>query len=309
MLDLRLTLAQSRSVLWASLLLACGTAHGLGDGGASPDGAASGLDAGRRPDAGAASDAGSLPDAGPRDAGPRGTCDAHDAVAELCPDVLCDGLPTWHWDGEQCFMADCGTCVGDECGLGVSSQSECEAAHASCEAPLCRATGGTWQWWAELCGHYSCGFEPPAICETGMPACDCGPGRNFSPGLGCVFDPTCPDLEPLTTEVLCTSTGGTWDAQCCHSECGVPCAAACALPACTCGPMEIFHPERGCEIGQRCLERLQGESCEGQARCERGTICCDTCGGPGCAGEPTCRLPVCDISPTRDICGNNPIAP
>lgn len=301
MADSRLTLAHSWPAVGACLLLACGSAHRLGDGG---------TDAGFDSDAGSL-DGGSPRDAavGPVDAGPRGACDAEDAHADICPEVLCDGPSSWHWNGERCFEIDCGACRGTECERATFSRTECETAHATCEPVLCRGTGGTWLWWAELCGHYECGQEPPEICEVGAPGCDCGSGHVFVPGIGCELDPGCPEVDPLPADLLCTSTGGTWDALCCHSECGIPCALACASPACNCGPMQVFHPERGCEVGQRCMEPLVGEACDGGSRCQDATICCDTCGGAGCAGTPTCRVPVCDDEPAIDTCGNDSRAP
>lgn len=300
MTEVRLTLAQSWSALCASLLLfACGSSHGIDDAG--PVDAGPGVDATLEPDA-------HLP---PVDAGgPHASCSAEDASAEICPEILCDGPPTWHWNGERCVQMECGACVGADCERAwTSSRMDCEAEHAGCEPALCRATSGTWRWWDELCGHYVCGEVPLAICEVGAPACDCGYGRNFVPGEGCQADAACPAVDPLPMDVLCTATGGTMAATCCPSECGQACPRDCAALACTCGPMEIFDSIRGCTLGARCMERLPGERCEGGARCEGGTICCDRCGGAGCAGEPTCIVPVCDPDPDIDTCGNNRLAP
>jgi hypothetical protein len=56
------------------------------------------------------------------------------------------------------------------------------------EEELCWATGGVWDPWS--CGHYYCGVEPD--CDAIIPGCNCGAGKNFEPGLGCVEDPECP---------------------------------------------------------------------------------------------------------------------
>ena len=56
------------------------------------------------------------------------------------------------------------------------------------EAELCHETGGWWD--IDSCGHYWCGQFPD--CDAIIPGCDCGPGRNFVPGLGCVDDEDCP---------------------------------------------------------------------------------------------------------------------
>jgi len=113
----------------------------------------------------------------------------------------------------------------------------------------------------------------------------------------------------MTEELLCTSTGGTFDASCCPTVCGVPCALACVASACDCGPKGIFDPDRGCIAGQQCMEPAVGDSCTGDVRCADRTICCDDCGGAGCAGHPTCRVPVCSRDPAVDTCGNNSLAP
>ena len=57
---------------------------------------------------------------------------------------------------------------------------------------FCDDTGGNWN---PLCaGHYVCGAFPD--CDPIIPVCDCGPGRNFSPELGCVLDPA-RGLQPV----------------------------------------------------------------------------------------------------------------
>ena len=238
------------------------------------------------------------------DAGPAGSCAAQDARAQVCPAALCDGPPQFFWSGDRCFMIDCGACVGSACGAGYPSPEACVAAHASCEPSMCRATGGTWQWWAAECGHFVCGQPPPQLCLVGQPACDCGIQRSFDPARGCFDDPSCGVLDPLPADVLCTSTGGTWSPICCDTVCGQPCPLACASPACDCGPMRIFDPVRGCMLGARCYERLANETCAGGARCADGTICCEHCGGAGCHGDPTCQAPLCGAGPELDVCGN-----
>ncbi len=309
MISLRLRLAHSGLVLGALLVLGCGASHSVDDAG--PDASpvdASGVDASYTD---AALDA-ILIDGGAdatTDAGVRDLCDPEDARVEFCPASLCDGPSSWHWDGDHCFEADCGTCRGSDCDAGAVSLAECQAAHASCDVSLCRDTGGTWAWWRPVCGPYRCGVAPPADCEVASPGCGCGSSGQFVPGVGCQPDTACPELPPVPEETLCTSTGGAWSVGiCCPTVCGVPCAAACAAPACDCGPTEIFDPDRGCEVGQRCVERLLGESCAADSRCEDGTICCDSCGGAGCAGTPTCKVPVCSDDPNIDSCGNNSLA-
>lgn len=245
-------------------------------------------------------------DAGGADAGVRTACTADDARAALCPEVLCDGLPRWYWNGDDCFMIDCGACEGTECDRGTGSRDACFAAHATCVPALCRTSGGSWLWWAEECGHYACGHAPPADCESGFPVCDCGTNRVFDPELGCVD--MCGEVDPLPRDVLCRSTGGTWGNICCDAVCGQLCALACAGEACDCGAGKIFDAERGCIESAQCHDRRSGETCEGAARCETGTICCQRCGGAGCFGPPTCQAPLCDTDPHTDECGNNDLA-
>lgn len=244
------------------------------------------------------------------DAGPPSSCSAARAAAEVCPDLLCDGPPRWYWNGDDCFWIDCGACTGEDCEThGFLSEAACLAAHEGCDAPLCRASGGTWRWWDPQCGHHVCGVAPPANCESPFPVCDCGPFARFEFGEGCVADPDCPIPEPVTREELCTGTGGAWGAFCCDSECGVPCGDDCAAMACDCGPGLVFDDVRGCHDGARCHERNAGETCNGVARCAEGTICCQACGGAGCFGDPTCDAPSCDDDPGFDECGNCLLCP
>lgn len=286
------------SLLAALGLVGCPSTNSPDDGGTGRD--ASSLD-----------DAHATPDAfSPSDAGPVGTCDAMRVTRVRCA-ALCDGPDQWYWDGERCVRFDCGECVGDDCDLGVTSEAECQAAHATCEPELCRATGGAWLFWAEECQHYRCGRPQPADCLIGRPVCDCGPNRRFDPGVGCVTEGLCPDGPP-SPETLCTSTGGTWENVCCPSRCGVPCEAECLAPACTCGPLEIFDPARGCVDAVECHDgRMVEQTCttDGRVRCADGLICCQRCGGAGCFGEPTCRVPTCDPTGELDVCGNNRLAP
>lgn len=302
----RITLAHL--CLCAALVAGCGDSHGRDD-----------LDSGVRsdPDAAFSHDAGHFVsdgavghDTGPlrSDAGVRATCDAQDAAARICPDALCDGPGTWHWNGDSCFWVDCGACEGDDCGSSWSSQSECALDHATCESALCRATSGTWKWWAEECGHYTCGQAPPIDCILGMPVCDCGDARRFDAERGCIAA-DCAEIDPLPADTLCASTGGSWTASCCHTTCGQPCAAACAATACDCGPAREFDVARGCIETSRCHERMRDETCEGDARCESGTICCQHCGGAGCFGSPTCEDPLCDTDEHTDTCGNRDDVP
>ena len=56
------------------------------------------------------------------------------------------------------------------------------------EQLLCEETGGFWD--IGSCWHYVCGLPPD--CDAIIPGCNCGLGRNFEMGVGCVVDPACP---------------------------------------------------------------------------------------------------------------------
>jgi len=270
----------------------CGASHGRAEG----------------DDAGTVDDAAVMRrDGGPRpDAGPPSSCDPDDAAAVTCPEYLCDGPSTWHWNGESCFAIDCGACAGADCDRGTVSMADCISAHALCTPSLCQSTGGAWLWWAELCGHYECGRPPPEICETGYPGCDCGSFRRFVDGVGCVDEPECPIPEPATPAELCRATEGTWTRSlCCHTTCGAVCPALCDSDACDCGPWRVFDEGRGCIDSPLCHERRVGGACDGAVRCEAGMICCLRCSGIGCPGPAVCQTPVCDADPYTDECGND----
>jgi hypothetical protein len=85
-----------------------------------------------------------------------------------------------------------GNSAGGEGMLGVTSAGEPRPNSFPCRGPSeqewCATTGGTWDPLA--CGHYDCGVPPE--CTAVIPGCDCGPGRNFETGIGCIDDPTCP---------------------------------------------------------------------------------------------------------------------
>lgn len=280
---------------------ACSESHGIGG-----DDAGAGTDAARDGGVCACVDA-----AFPHDGGAPASCAAEDARAMVCPGAICDGLDAYAWDGERCVTIACGTCVGADCGALPRSLEACEAAHRGCEPALCRASGGEWLFWAEECEHRRCGQPGLAICEVGMPVCDCGVGRSFDPTLGCVDDPSCGEVDPLPPDALCASTGGTWtEGICCPTRCGRFCDAECLAPACVCGELEIFDPVRGCIDAAECRgARSVGETCGEGVRCADGLLCCQRCGGAGCDPVQTCLAPVCDDDPTIDECGNDLLAP
>jgi len=75
--------------------------------------------------------------------------------------------------------------------LGINWTCEPRTPALSCspsEQVLCEVTGGIWD--PLSCGHYPCGQFPP--CDAIIPGCNCGPGNNYTPEVGCHPDPTCP---------------------------------------------------------------------------------------------------------------------
>lgn len=284
---------RSPCVVAAAALLAlagCYASHGR-----PPEAAGdAGVDVGRR-------DAGRY--GGPPDLGMTPSCAAQDARAVVCPTLFCDDVGAWHWNGDRCVYIECGACEGTDCGAGAITEGECFRSHASCVPSLCRASGGEWLFWAQECGHRECGYPVPELCEAGFPICDCGLSGVFDAARGCV-DGMCGEIDPLPRDLLCTSTGGRWDAICCDTVCGQRCELPCAAPACDCGPSRIFDLARGCVETSRCFERTRGETCGPGARCEAGTICCERCGGAGCFGDPVCAAPTCDSDAHTDECGN-----
>ena len=111
---------------------------------------------------------------------------------------MCDLPVPWFADpdtpgaGQVAFFLVTGTSVGVESTLGIDSQGNVRPNANPCggvgEEALCLATGGVWD--PISCGHYNCGQFPD--CDAIIPGCNCGPGRNFENGVGCVDDPDCP---------------------------------------------------------------------------------------------------------------------
>lgn len=233
-------------------------------------------------------------------------CWPDDARAQVCPNVVCDGPPTWHWNGDRCFPIECGTCAGTDCNRGTTGHDQCEMAHQVCAPSLCRSTGGIWMWWSQECGHYACGLPPPQKCTVPTPGCNCGLSQRFDVERGCVAAPECPVFSG-TEDALCRHTGGSWENTCCHSDCGETCPEPCSTPACTCGPHQRFTSD-GCVEVAECFERRLRQSCDENTRCDPGLICCSGCGG-GVCDPPVCAPPICDREGRIDECGNGATDP
>lgn len=243
-------------------------------------------------------DTGSAPADGGRDAGmfvP--SCEPMRAALDPCG-ASCRAVLGAFWDGARC-VSYCDECVGEDCGA-YGTVEACQADHTSCDATLCRATDGDWFNVPTLCGHHECGLPRPADCEAPTRGCNCGTGRNFQPGVGCVVDPRCPIVEPIDNrQEACVATGGRWrnDGNCGDYECGRPSPLACVSPGCDCGPERSFG-SYGCELRGACQERVAGESCDGAVVCGSGTVCCAV---GGISTTQQCEVPMCD-SPAG-VCG------
>jgi len=79
----------------------------------------------------------------------------------------------------------CNACTCLSAGRVACTKKACPECFG--ERALCTRTGGRWD--TRSCGHYRCGNPP--LCEAIIPGCDCGPGRSFVEGAGCMDDARC----------------------------------------------------------------------------------------------------------------------
>ena len=110
----------------------------------------------------------------------------------LPPRCICaDGTVTWGGRcGDECANFDCMTIAG--CPDGTHLENLPGHCCGTCipdgdEKAQCVETNGRWD--DTSCGHYPCGQQP--MCEALIPGCDCGEGRTFREGKGCVEDANC----------------------------------------------------------------------------------------------------------------------
>lgn len=265
-----------------------GEVLGTEDGGPTPDGAIErdgGIDGGPGGDAG-------VPEA----------CEGFPDVSfDRCGS--CDDAPGgFYWDGARCVSAgamQC-PCVGAGCDAleRYGSEEACETAHAACDARLCETSGGTWEDLIGSCG-YACGIERPGLRRRGLdpvpcaspgPACDCGPGRTFEPGTGCVDDPSCSEAT------VCVASGGRMTDCDAHPSCGAlgdgcgPVSFVDDYESCDCGPAMRFDPAEGCVEDTAC-EASPDEVCEWSGH-EMTALCAPTrCGRPS---PLACAQPACE---------------
>jgi hypothetical protein len=267
--------------LVALLSLGCPDTHstGLAD---------SGLDGGSPPDTSAdvRGDAGAYVP----------SCEPMRAALDPC-EAPCRAVRGAFWDGAAC-VPYCEECVGEECGVYTTLEA-CVSDHASCDATLCESTSGDWFNVPSLCGHHVCGVPNAATCFAPTRGCNCGTGRNFQAGVGCVVDVSCPAVDPVVDEeASCLATGGRWDVSTCgHYDCGRPSLLECVSPGCDCGPFRSFDGALGCILRGACQARRLDEVCGGESACAEG-VCCSV---GGASAEQRCTAPMCE-SPAG-VCG------
>ena len=183
--------------------------------------------------------------------GATGTDDSADDAATETSGT--DTSETGDTDTESTADADDATSGTDTSETGDTAGVTDETGDLT-EEGLCSISDGIWDDGA--CGHYVCGV--PNACEALIPGCDCGPGRTFEIGFGCVEDLTCEgaisfpcaDGLPCTVDVeYCQIThpgpGGPTQSSC------PPMPRECAVaPSCAClESIDIVGPESDCSVG------------------------------------------------------------
>ncbi len=142
-------------------------------------------------------------------------------VCGVAPPQICViGVPVCDCGPEQLFVP----------GVGCQFDVSCTMRPGGTREELCLMSGGTWE---PICCDTECGEYCPLPC-TSM-ACNCGPGRVYEDGRGCVQATRC--YERAATE-----------------SCGLPGAR--------------------CEDGTICCDRCGGAGCEGRPTC-RPPVCSD----------------------------------
>jgi len=255
---------------------------------------------------GAVDDGTSTDDATGDEGGGGAECEAQIAAGRICDGGGCVESQGTFWDGRECFETFGCECAGADCGRPFASLAECEAAHATCDAALCLASGGSWfPASAGYCG-FSCGVPDACITEAPLDSCDCGPGARFHPGEGCAVE-----VAGCAAEALCRDSDGTWhgDPECrCPFQCGeeLPECYACG-ETCDCGPFRSFDGDRGCVPDAGCPGADRRTACETTGGtwhdCSPGDGGC-SCGDYFC-GAPNrldpCVMPGCDCGPSRNF--------
>jgi hypothetical protein len=162
---------------------------------------------------------------------------------------------------------------------------------------LCENTDGAWD--EDSCGHWVCGEVP--LCAAIIPGCNCGEGKVFDGGQGCVASPDCGDLGP---DELCVSTGGDWlEGTCGDWICGEEPLCEAIIPGCNCGKGMVFDAEEGCIASKDCDE-APGDDGKGKVCVNSGGMWLPaTCGDWKCGNEPLCKaiIPGCNCGPGQNF--------
>jgi len=235
----------------------------------------------------------------PPDGGVLPQCPAAAVSDNLCIDCFNPEFLGAFFDGLGCYElwgCECDDGGSGDCGLAFASLAECEAAQAPCAAVTCVDTGGEWfpSQPCGPCGDYYCGTPSLlACCDAG---CNCGPGRNFVPGLGCADSAACQPME------ACLATAGSWhpESDCiCGFTCGQANDCRACVDSCDCGPFRNFDPVAGCVPDPTgCGAADEQGLCEASAGTwyDTGNGCGHyTCGQPNLM-DP-CVMPGCDCGP------------
>jgi hypothetical protein len=212
------------------------------------------------------------------------TCTCVSERVLACTEMACSACS---YEGEVHPVGDtfpagdgCNTCYCRDDGRVVCTLRPCPICLPPEPRKLCERTGGIWD--PNSCGHYRCGEFP--FCDAIIPGCDCGKGRSFQEGTGCVEDPACGACGP---ERRCPP-GSVCD----------PCPAHPTCRSCGCGP-PVCEP-LSCSFDEDCPA---GSRCEGSSVCPPDVVCvwegrpgvcvptdgcCDPGARPGVRDNPIC---------------------
>ncbi len=165
---------------------------------------------------------------------------------------------------------------------------------------LCEATDGSWD--EGSCGHWKCGVEP--ACEAIIPGCNCGEGKVFDGGQGCIPSADCPGAPGGDgPSVLCLETGGEWLMDTCGDWfCGEEPMCEAIIPGCNCGKGMVFDKVEGCIMSKECGTPPVDDK-EKVCVNSGGKWLPGTCGDWKCGVEPLCKaiIPGCNCGPKMNF--------
>ncbi|MBK8169131.1 MAG: hypothetical protein IPK60_02150 [Sandaracinaceae bacterium] len=220
------------AALLVPLFAGCADSHGSVN---ATDLGPSGLDGGSSIDANLLFDQGADSGAAPACGRPM------DVQADPCVDVDCapDAPTQYFWNGDECApWPDCTSCTGSDCDAFMTLD-QCHARYDLCTSVRCEASGGFFRAEHAYCGNFVCGHAADMNCEVGAAACDCGLGKIFEEGVGCVASADCGRAD------LCVATHGRWGAYSLN-QCGGEAPGAPPQITCNCGAPFVFDESLGC---------------------------------------------------------------